>query len=66
MPLYTYRCEVREHVREDSADEPRRARIFPAPQCGAAASRSVAAITEHNSSREKSANFPKRKRYTNW
>ncbi len=65
MPVYTYRCKCGntfEKIRPMS----RAGEDFPCPLCGAAASRSVAAITEHNSSREKSANFPKRKRYTNW
>ena len=39
---------------------------YPCPACEAEAERVVSAIVENNSTKNRSANFPKRKRYTNW
>ncbi len=38
----------------------------PCPTCEADSDRVMAAIFENNSTKNRSANFPKRKRYTNW
>ncbi len=65
MPVYTYRCECGNHF-EKIRPMSLAAEDFPCPDCGTEASRSVASITEHNSTKEKSSNFPRRKRYTNW
>ena len=65
MPVYNYHCECGaefEKIRPMSAaTEP-----YPCPECEQPADRVVAGFSEHNSSQQRSANFPKRKRYTNW
>ncbi len=66
MPVYTYRCDecsdVFERIRPMSqASEPQ-----PCPNCDAKSERVVSGIFENNSTKNRSANFPKRKRYTNW
>lgn len=66
MPVYTYRCdqcgEDFEKIRPMSqASDPQ-----PCPACEHLADRSVAGIFENNSTKNRSANFPIRKRYTNW
>ncbi len=65
MPVYTYKCECGngfekiQPMSKASDDQ-------PCPECGKEAPRSVGSIFENNSTRARSANFPKRKRYTNW
>lgn len=65
MPVYTYRCKCGHHF-EKLMPMSRAGEDQPCPECGAQAPRGVGAISESNSTRQKSANFPRRKRYTNW
>ncbi len=66
MPVYTYRCQQCsdnfEKIQPMSlASEPQ-----PCPTCESESDRVMSAIFESNSTKNRSANFPKRKRYTNW
>lgn len=66
MPVYTYACgECGEKFEKllpmGRADDPQEC-----PACDRPADRTIAGAFENNSSRNRSANFPKRKRYTNW
>ena len=66
MPVYTYRCAKCDASFEKirpmrSASEPQ-----PCPTCEASSERVLSGIFENNSTKNRSANFPRRKRYTNW
>lgn len=67
MPVYTYRCECGRDFDKiapiSAASEPQ---TCPDTECQKLAPRVMSAFSEHNSSQQRSANFPKRKRYTNW
>ncbi len=66
MPVYTYRCEKCSESFEKIRPMSRASEPHPCPTCDAEAERVVSGIFENNSTKNRSANFPKRKRYTNW
>ena len=66
MPVYTYRCDSCSEHFEKIRPMSRASEPHPCPKCETASDRVVSGIFENNSSRNRSANFPKRKRYTNW
>ncbi len=66
MPVYTYRCEQCSQNFERIQPMSRASEAQPCPTCENDSDRVMAAIFENNSTKNRSANFPKRKRYTNW
>lgn len=66
MPVYTYRCEQCSENFEKIRPITRASEPYPCPKCEAEAERVVSGVFENNSTKNRSANFPKRKRYTNW
>ena len=66
MPVYTYRCRECSQDFEKMRPMAQSAEPQPCPHCQQPAERVVSSIFENNSTKKRSANFPKRKRYTNW
>ena len=66
MPVYTYRCEKCSENFEKIRPMRQASEPQPCPTCEETSERVVAGIFENNSTKNRSANFPKRKRYTNW
>ena len=66
MPVYTYHCEECGEQFEKIRPMSQAGEAYPCPACEQLAERRVAGIFENNSTKNRSANFPKRKRYTNW
>ena len=66
MPVYTYHCEECSESFEKIRPMSQAAEPQSCPSCDEKAERVMAGIFENNSTKNRSANFPKRKRYTNW
>ncbi len=66
MPVYTYRCDACDENFEKIRPMARASEPCPCPKCDEEGERVMAGIFESNSTKNRSANFPKRKRYTNW
>ena len=66
MPVYTYRCETCSESFEKIRPMTRASEPYPCPKCEAEAERVVSGDCREHSTKNRSANFPKRKRYTNW
>ncbi len=66
MPLYTYRCDACSETFDQIRPMSRSSEAQSCPTCDAKSERVMAGIFENNSTKNRSANFPKRKRYTNW
>ncbi len=66
MPVYTYRCEQCNESFEKIQPMSKSGEPQPCPTCESESYRVMAGIFESNSTKNRSANFPRRKRYTNW
>ncbi len=66
MPVYTYRCEVCSENFDKIRPMAQASEPQACPTCDAEAERVMAGVFENNSTKNRSANFPRRKRYTNW